>query len=401
MLHPVLSFLISYLRDLNLQCTITGELHTDLSVIDLGLRRSILNLTQETAARPLGDIEPNALYHITDYYGCSYSFLQLPGQEEYLFLGPYLLEESSEPAIRERMDELTIPPELFGQLQDYYFALPCFPQKPVFHSLLRHLLTELSGDDCPLVYELDLKNMESREDYLKLHEFIIPDDPILSMHLLETRYASEDALLDAVSCGNTAKALSSIETIGMMRISPRSGDEQRDFKNLMITLNTLLRRTAYVSGVHPLYIDAVSSNYARMIEQSGSIREASDIVPYMIKSYCSLVSQRSMSSYSEPVKQILVTVDASLAADLSLKRFSEELFLNPSYLSALFKKELGIPLTEYVNKNRIEYAKKLLKSTTLSIQDIAIQSGIPDLHYFTRLFKRETGVSPRTWRNSL
>lgn len=401
MQHPVLSFLLSYLRDLNIQCIITGELHTDLSVLDLGLRKSILKLTQETAARPLNYLEPDTLCHITDYYGCCYSLFQLPGQKEYLFIGPYLLEELSVAAIWGRMEELAIPAELFGQLQDYYYALPCFSEKYMFHSLLRHLLTELSGIAGPSVLELDLKNMESREDYLKLHEFIIPDDPILSMHLLEMRYASEDALLDAVSCGNTAKALSLAESLGMMRFSPRSGDEQRDFKNLMITFNTLLRRTAYVSGVHPFYIDAVSSNYARMIETCSSIREITDIVPYMIKSYCGLVSQRSMSSYSEPVKHILVTADASLTADLSLKRFSEELFLNPSYLSALFKKEMGIPLTEYVNKNRIEYAKKLLKSTTLSIQDIAIQSGIPDLHYFTRLFKRATGLSPRDWRNGL
>ena len=118
----------------------------------------------------------------------------------------------------------------------------------------------------------------------------------------------------------------------------------------------------------------------------------------MAKSYCTLVKSYNMSSYSEPVRHILVTVDASLAGDLSLKRFAEELFLNSSYLSALFKKELGMTLTDYVNANRIGHAKKLLKSTSLQIQDIAVRCGIPDIHYFTRLFKRETGISPREWR---
>lgn len=55
-------------------------------------------------------------------------------------------------------------------------------------------------------------------------------------------------------------------------------------------------------------------------------------------------------------------------------------------------------LTDYVNANRIGHAKKLLKSTSLQIQDIAVRCGIPDIHYFTRLFKRETGISPREWR---
>ena len=69
-----------------------------------------------------------------------------------------------------------------------------------------------------------------------------------------------------------------------------------------------------------------------------------------------------MSSYSDPIRQILVTIDASLTGDLSLKRFASELFLNTSYLSTLFKKEVGMTLTDYVNANRIEYAK-LLRST--------------------------------------
>ena len=218
------------------------------------------------------------------------------------------------------------------------------------------------------------------------------------MHLLEERYRIEDELLDAVSHGNLAKALSLSNSMGTMRFAPRADNELRDRKSLMITYNSLLRRSAYEGGVHPFYIDAVSSNYARLIEQSRSIAEIADITLYMVRSYCDLVEKRSTSAYSEPIRQILVTIDASLTGDLSLKRFADELFLNTSYLSTLFKKEVGMTLTDYVNKNRIECAKKLLKSTTLSIQNIAAQSGIPDIHYFTRLFRRETGMSPREWR---
>ena len=54
-------------------------------------------------------------------------------------------------------------------------------------------------------------------------------------------------------------------------------------------------------------------------------------------------------------------------------------------------------LTDYVNANRIEYAKKLLRSTLLPVQDVAAACGIPDVHYFTRLFRRITGMTPREW----
>lgn len=396
--HPVLSFLLNYFSDMHLQCTLTDGVGIDLSSLDLGLRNSILNRTDTTSSDVLSMLEENTIYQITDYYECGYSFFQFPNEHQILFIGPYLTKEFSDSDIYDLMNRIQIPAELFPQLHDYFYALPCISEKFSFSSMLRHLYASIFSTELPTLHPIDLKKFESTEEFLEKNKFHVPDDPALSMHLLEERYQIEDQLLDAISHGNLTKALSVADTMASMRLAPRSESELRNRKNLMITFNSLLRRTAYEAGVHPFYIDAVSSNYARLIEQSQTVAEILDISPYMVRSYCDLVEKRSMSSYSEPVRQILVTVDASLTGDLSLKRFAEELFLNTSYLSTLFKKEVGMTLTDYVNKNRIDYAKKLLKSTTLSIQDIAIQCGIPDIHYFTRLFRREMGMSPREWR---
>lgn len=399
--HPILSFIINYLSDLHLQCTLSDGSGINFSDLDLGLRNSILKLSPSSSPSMLKTLEKDTIYHITDYYECSYAFFQFPAEKQFLFVGPYLAKDFSNSDILNLMNRLQIPSELFPQLQDYYYSLPYLAEKNSFSSLLRHLYATIFSTDSPTDRYLDLKNLESQEDFLEKHQFVVQEDPALSMHLLEERYHMEDEILDAISHGNTAKALTSLETLSSIRFAPRIENELRNRKNLMITLNTLLRRAAYEAGVHPFYIDAFSSNYARLIEQCGTVAEVNDIIPYMTRSYCHLVQKRSMSSYSEPVRRILVTIDASLTGDLSLKRFANELFLNTSYLSSLFKKEVGMTLTDYVNKNRIEYAQKLLRSTTLSIQDIAIQSGISDIHYFTRLFRRETGMSPRDWRNQL
>lgn len=397
--HPILSFLLDYFSDIHIKCVLTEDTKITLSSLDLGLRDSILKLDVSAPSKAPFPSEPHTIYHIKDYYECNYSFFEFPDEKKFLFIGPYLIKDFKDTEIYGLMDSLHIPTELFPQLQDYYYALPLLAERTSFSALLQRLYGTIFSVSSPSTRYLDLKDLENQDTFLKKHQFFVPEDPVLSMHLLEDRYRIEDELLDAISHGNVSKALSLTGTMSLVRFIPRADNALRNGKNLMITFNTLLRRTAYEAGVHPFYIDAVSGNYARMIENCTSTDDINDITPYMIRSYCNLVEKRSMSSYSEPIRQILVTVDASLTADLSLKRFANDLFLNTSYLSSLFKKEVGMTLTDYVNKNRIEYAKKLLKSTQRSIQDIAASSGIPYIHYFTRLFRRETGMSPREWRN--
>ena len=60
--------------------------------------------------------------------------------------------------------------------------------------------------------------------------------------------------------------------------------------------------------------------------------------------------------------------------------------VNASYLSSLFRREMDMTLTDYVNGRRIDTALKLLNTTDIPIQDIAYYVGIEDVNYFTRIF---------------
>lgn len=395
--QPIFDFFCKYLTELNIPFHAAGNRTFSMPDIDMGLRNTILkNYTKDTISS-LDAFKPEALYHFSDFYDCNYSFFALP-DGHFFFLGPYLLKDMAETDILQLLHTTGIPKSLFPQLQDYYYSLPLITDKVSFYTLIRRSYLEICGYDTVMEENFDLRTLESREEYLRKHTFVIPEDPVLSMNLLEKRYEGEDIFLDAVAQGNTAKAMSVISQMSGMRITSRTDDGLRDRKNLTLALNTLLRRTAYTSGVHPYYIDAISANYARFIEAASTMQELNDVMPYLVRSYCELVEKRSTALYSEPVRQILVTIDASIDSDLSLKRFANELFLNTSYLSSLFKKETGMTLTDYVNQHRISYAKRLLKSTTLSIQAVAAAVGITDIHYFTRLFRRETGLSPREFR---
>lgn len=395
--QAIFDFLCRYLTDMNISFQSPADKSFLMPDIDAGLRNTILKGYARETISSLEAFNPEALYHFTDFYNCNYTFFRMPDQH-FFFIGPYLFKDMTESSIRELITTTGIPASLFSQLQDYYYSLPLITDRTSFYTLIRNAYQIICNQNSVVEEVFDLRTLESREEYLRKHTFIVPQDPVLSMNLLEKRYEIEDIFLEAVSQGNTAKAMSILPQISNIRISSRTNDVLRNQKNLTLALNTLLRRTAYNAGVHPLYIDTISANYARFIETASSCQEIDDLLPYLIRSYCELVEKRSTALYSEPVRQILVTIDASIDSDLSLKRFANELFLNTSYLSSLFKKETGMTLTDYVNQHRVGYAKRLLKSTTLSISDIASAVGITNIHYFTRLFKRETGLSPREFR---
>lgn len=98
----------------------------------------------------------------------------------------------------------------------------------------------------------------------------------------------------------------------------------------------------------------------------------------------------------EKVKRIV----AASIGEQSLTRedIANQVFLNPDYLTRVFKKETGLSISDYLQQQRIEYAKELLRNTEQSISDIAVQVGYSNLSYFSTLFKKAVGVNPGEYR---
>ena len=166
-------------------------------------------------------------------------------------------------------------------------------------------------------------------------------------------------------------------------------------------MNTLLRKAAENGSVHPIHIDRVSSDFAKKIELQTSEKGVSTLIKEMARKYTLLVKNHSMQGYSTLVRKALIQIDSDLSADLTLRTLSALLDVNPSYLSTVFKKETGQTLTEYVTGKRIEHAIFLLNCTNMQIQTIAQYCGIPDICYFTKIFKKIVGKSPSEYKNTI
>ena len=108
---------------------------------------------------------------------------------------------------------------------------------------------------------------------------------------------------------------------------------------------------------------------------------------------------------AEPEKQEELTITGitrylqeHLAEELSLSVLAEQFHLNPQYISQLFKSEIGVNFLAYLTSIRMEKAKKLLFSTSLSVAEVAEQSGYGDYRVFTKVFKKSEGVTPSQYR---
>ena len=85
-------------------------------------------------------------------------------------------------------------------------------------------------------------------------------------------------------------------------------------------------------------------------------------------------------------------------AELSVTTLSEELSYNPKYISHFFKKQMGIGYTEYLRNFRIKYAVSLLDHGIDSVKNIAFLSGFSDPLYFSTVFKKVIGISPKEYK---
>jgi two-component system response regulator YesN len=123
-------------------------------------------------------------------------------------------------------------------------------------------------------------------------------------------------------------------------------------------------------------------------------RRLSDILQRVVSAVCEQ-RDRQGKRVIEAVKQIIIR---EYDKHLELAELSERVHLNPSYLSRMFKQETGETVTNYLIRVRIEKAKELLSGEMgLNVYEVSEKVGYSDSMYFTKLFKRMVGVTPKEY----
>ncbi len=394
-----ISFLKKILLDtLSVNLNYSEAPYNNITNVDIGLRKGLKNsdALYDGLRQIMGSINHHCFYLYTDPYFLSYFFFHPTDNEDVISFGPFLQAQVDMEFLNKLTEKHHLKYSELESIQAFLHELPVFTDHIRLTSVLVDIVNYINPD---VSFTSTTYNNETK--YSEEEIYTPVDDFMLKAQATENRYQLEEQLCDAVSKGNTSEAISITRHFMSMRYEPRIIDTLYDNKTSLFTANTILRIGAGRSDIHPIFLHELSSKYVKLIHSAASTTELSKLHEKMVHDYCLLVKNKSRSHYSTLISNALNYIDFNLSQKLTLSVLAEFSHVSPQYLSKSFKNEVKITITEYINTKRVHESLKLLSTTDMMVQDIASYVGIVDFNYFTKIFKKYIGVSPRQYRKNL
>ncbi len=402
---PCLDFTVMLLDKLHVASHVIDHPEQHIpSAVDGGLRAMLFgesNYAKLLVNSPT-QAEERTVYRFFDEYRCHYVFFKLPDGERYFFVGPYISALPSDDFCERKVQQLGLNATHLSYIKKYYTSLPVVEEENVLFGIVDTLAHfTFGGENGFTVETVSYEIPDRRRPVYTCGIFEDTDSSSLSLEIIEQNYQNERQLIEAVSKGQLHRVDIIASSVLNRGTEPRLTDSVRNRKNYLIILNTLLRKAAELGEVHPFHINRLSSIFAGKIEELCRIDDSLLLQKEMIRKYCLLVKEHSLKKYSHLIGRVITLISYDLTADLSLKHIAERMNVNASYLSATFKKECGETLTDYVNRKRMETAAFILSHTSKQVQAVSEECGILDANYFIKLFKKQYGMTPTQYRESI
>ena len=135
-----------------------------------------------------------------------------------------------------------------------------------------------------------------------------------------------------------------------------------------------------------------------LIEKCTSADELNLILDEAARSVSSKVNSYNNKSIKLILRKAVEYMQAHYQDQVTLNEVAEHTFVSTYYISRMFKREMGKNFVDFLNEIRVEKAKEMLKDIRFKTYEVAEKVGIPDAHYFSRLFKKYVGVTPTEFR---
>lgn len=165
---------------------------------------------------------------------------------------------------------------------------------------------------------------------------------------------------------------------------------------------TLMKLKSRTSGIIDQQLgSALADTASTAVPSCTSSRTLMELMLAKLAEVHKSLTDRKQGSGELAVEQCLNWIQGHYAEDLTLEMAAEQFHFNPSYFSTLMKSRTGRSFSDHLTEARIRAAKELLAGGRFKIYEIAEQCGYRDTKYFTRIFKRQVGLSPEAYKHKL
>lgn len=355
------------------------------------------NQTALLLERAMRTLKPGCIYQMEGALRLRCTVCRFESTGHLLVLGPCREAGTSEAEILSRLRQRNIPGDAIPRL------LVFFRQQPVLswdrlYTLSQVLVQQLSGTAGPIACQrLDLGWDEDEQARLLN---LGAGDELSQVRNVELRYTASAVMTEAVKQGNLSLALRFIQRLHTIPLElMRSANTLRNAQNMCIILNTQLRHAMGDQGIHPYRLDQISGAIARQIELLKSEAAVHAYFAQILRQYCELAQEKHQQGLPAFSRLAVAYIHTHLPENLTVKAAAKAMLVNPDYLSARFRREVGIPFIAYVNRERVRQAAALLRRTELQVQQIASVVGYNHTSYFAKQFVRFQGVTPSDYRS--
>lgn len=332
------------------------------------------------------------IYSIVDPIFANYIVICLDEiNKDYILLGPYIYTKDYSYNLEQYnfdLNEIKI-------LKNHHKDLPILNKSKLIN-IIKILLKNIYNEDYKFEFieKTNLFNFEAKNN--KNTNKLIS---LLECESLEKTSTNEYKLIFAIREGDTFFALKCLDKLLPQKsINSNNFTGIRDYKNKLIYYNTLLKKSAELESTSTVYLQILYDNNLKKIESSNDFNELYDLIHSMIIGYCDAVNNYKLKDYSTLVRKVVDYINLNLIEDLSVQNLADLLYISPTYLARIFKKEVNYSIVEYINKQKIRRATYLLKDSNLPINQISQIVGIHDFNYFSRLFKKHMNKTPSQYR---
>lgn len=308
--------------------------------------------------------------------------------------GPFLMDAPDAEMISELTKQNEIPTDGLLRLMEYAGGIPIYSPEQVtqISTLFRHLMRSALVESRAIM----ASNNEKLLQQSRINESIqlyknsgVREDRTYPVDL-------ENALVSTIKANQIDKARDILNTL-LGHILLYEGHNTEKVKIRCIELCAVLSRTAISRGGDPNLVLDMNQNLISSLAKAKTIYDICYTLQDNIEIFTDNLLQPSDRN-SRIVKSAVEYVAQHFSEDISLASVAEELHVNTSYLSTLFRQVTGTTFKEHLNRVRVEEAERLLANTDYAVMEIAIACGYRDQSYFTKVFKKMTGLTPKLYR---